>query len=479
MVAFGTSGLRGLAVDLLDGPGYTYAAAFAQHLLASDQSTAGALVLVGCDRRASSPDLTRLALRALRAGGLEPVYCGVLPTPALACHALNLGASAVMVTGSHIPPDRNGLKFYRPDGEIDKTDERAISQIAATLHPPSAGHGSSDGLPEPDGAALASYVSRYASAFPPSMLAGKRVGVYRHSSVARDVLADIASLYGAEIVPLGASDEFVAIDTEAIDPQTAALLASWSKEHRLDTIISTDGDGDRPLMTDETGTIIRGDTLGLLAAMLLKADLVVTPVSSNPGIVEGHGFRIVRTRIGSPFVLEGMAQAARNGFHRIVGFEANGGLLVGTTVDAGRDALAPLPTRDSVLPIFCAAASAFAAGQPLSAVVERLGLPIYVSGRVEDFARRHSDRLMAYLRGDPKNAADFLAGLGLPQRFDETDGLQVFLDNGDMIHLRPSGNAPEMRCYASAASGEKAAALLAEGLARIERFPQQMPGGTP
>ena len=49
------------------------------------------------------------------------------------------------------------------------------------------------------------------------MLRGKRIGVYTHSSVAADVLADLASFLGAEVISLGSSGEFVAIDTEAID----------------------------------------------------------------------------------------------------------------------------------------------------------------------------------------------------------------------------------------------------------------------
>ena len=138
--------------------------------------------------------------------------------------------------------------------------------------------------------------------------------------------------------------------------------------------MSTDGDGDRPLLTDETGAVIRGDALGVISAIFLNADVVVTPVSSNPGIEERLGLHVVRTRIGSPYVLAGMAAAARD-HSRVVGFEANGGLLLGSRLEIGGATLDALPTRDSVLPMLCAFAAAFEANVPLSKLVDGLGLP--------------------------------------------------------------------------------------------------------
>ncbi|PSJ49583.1 phosphomannomutase [Kumtagia ephedrae] len=469
MVAFGTSGLRGLATDLLSGPGYVHVSAFAAHLAEAGRAARGCAVFVGSDRRDSSPELTRQTLAALAAAGFAPVYCGVLPTPALAFHAMSLQAPAVMVTGSHIPADRNGLKFYRPDGEIDKADERAIAALAAAA--PAAVPARLAALPAPDAAARDRYAARYRAAFPSPILRARRVGLWRHSSVAADLLAGLLAGLGAEVVELGASDGFVAVDTEAIDAATAERLAHWSRRHRLDAIVSTDGDGDRPLLADETGRIVRGDALGLVAARLLEADAVVTPVSSNPGIDDRFGFAVIRTRVGSPFVLEGMDTAASRGFTRVLGFEANGGLLLGSAVDLGAARLDALPTRDSVLPLLCAFAAAGAHGLPLSKLFDDLALPACVSGRVENFSRADSDRLMAALRASPDAVDGILGPIGTATRIDDIDGLRIHLDGGGMIHLRPSGNAPEMRCYAAAPTPERAAALLAAGLAAIERFP--------
>ena len=117
---FGTSGLRGLVVELTPDLVADHIRAF----LAACPTGTG--LWVGRDLRPSSPDLAAVVLQAARAAGLTTVDCGAVPTPALALAAMNAGAAAVMVTGSHIPADRNGLKFYLPHGEIAKTDEAAI-----------------------------------------------------------------------------------------------------------------------------------------------------------------------------------------------------------------------------------------------------------------------------------------------------------------------------------------------------------------
>ena len=87
------------------------------------------LLLVGYDLRLSSPQMAAACMSAAQEIGMTVENCGPLPHPALALRALTLKVPAIMVTGSHIPADRNGLKFYRPDGEIDKADEAGILSL--------------------------------------------------------------------------------------------------------------------------------------------------------------------------------------------------------------------------------------------------------------------------------------------------------------------------------------------------------------
>ena len=127
---FGTSGLRGLVSELGDAVCAAYATAFLRHMQARHGMPSDGLLLVGQDLRASSPRIAAACMAAAKTLGLSVENCGPLPTPALALRALSLKVPAIMVTGSHIPADRNGLKFYRPDGEIDKADEAGNPVVA-------------------------------------------------------------------------------------------------------------------------------------------------------------------------------------------------------------------------------------------------------------------------------------------------------------------------------------------------------------
>ena len=154
------------------------------------------------------------------------------------------------------------------------------------------------------------------------------------------------------------------IDTEAVAPADADRIAAWVAEHRLDALVSTDGDGDRPLVADERGAVLRGDAVGILTARALGADAVATPLNATTAIERSGWFaRVERTRIGSPFVIAALERLAAAGAALPVGFEANGGFLLGgvATGAEGRT-LAPLPTRDAMTPILALLAAAEAAG---------------------------------------------------------------------------------------------------------------------
>ena len=174
----------------------------------------GAVVLVVGDRVALAGDLRPSTPRMLSACALAvedmggvPVFCGYVPTPALAFYAMSEAIPAIMVTGSHIPDDRNGIKFYRPDGEILKHEEPDI--LAQPVHPrawPATGMATSlPSLVAKEGIVEA-YVQRYLEFFGSEALRGARIGVYQHSAVGRDILVEILEALGAEAVPLGKSE---------------------------------------------------------------------------------------------------------------------------------------------------------------------------------------------------------------------------------------------------------------------------------
>jgi len=472
-VKFGTSGLRGLSVELTGAVSARYAAAFVRFLLLRKLCRSGDFIMVGRDFRESSPAIASICMAAIRRAGLVPIDCGAVPTPALAQYAMASTSACLMVTGSHIPADRNGIKFYRPDGEITKDDEVAIVSIADDLATEmhedwEAGGGGEDRFARVCGF----YAQRNEHILAPDALKGLKVGVYQHSTVSRDLLVDILRFYGAEVTPLGRSQEFVAVDTEAVSAETCLQLREWAVGHRLNAIVSADGDGDRPLVADENGLPLRGDLLGLIAARFLGADMIATPVTSNSGIDQLRDVDIVRTRVGSPYVLAAMATAGAAGHSGIVGFEANGGVMLGSSFMCNDHLLAALPTRDGVLPILTALQTL--SSQPLSGVSSLYAFPVAMSDRLEDFSVERSSALLAFLRASPENRQRFVASFGpnygSVAAVSDVDGLRMTLSDGSVVHFRASGNAPEMRCYVEAVTQAKAEHLLASGLRTIEKF---------
>ena len=455
---FGTSGVRGLVTSLTPSLCMAYTEGFLSILDGKPSA-----MLIGHDLRPSSPSIAQACHTAARQHGITTINAGVLPTPALAFAAQTLGIPAIMVTGSHIPFDRNGMKFYRAEGEISKEDEQCIlaHELAEPAETPTA-----DVLPPVDDKPLALYLERYRAAFRPDALKGLRIGVYEHSSVARDMLHALFRSLGAETQGLARSDSFVAIDTEAVRPEDRELARGWAAGHAFDAIVTTDGDADRPLIADETGEWMRGDLLGLLCARELGAGTVVTPVNSTTALDAPGLFREVRrTRIGSPHVIAAMAHPS---YLPVVGFEANGGFLLGSAAQIGDRPIAALATRDAVLPMLLVLAGARHRGCGLSQLADGLPERHSFSGRLQEIDLVACRALLA--EADSSQQAMEQVFGEMPVAINRTDGLRATLASGDILHVRPSGNAPELRCYAEAQTAEAAERLCGACLSRLSRL---------
>jgi len=468
-VKFGTSGLRGLVAELTNSLCRRYMRAFLHYMEQTQGLKRGDAVLIGRDLRASSPRIAAAVAQEIKAQGFTPLNCGEIPTPALAYAAISRRAPAVMITGSHIPDDRNGLKFYRPDGEIDKQDEAALLKLAAADNENPADNKMVDEtaiLLEESHKPRADYIKRAVEFLPRDALSGLHIGVYQHSTVQRDILTEIITALGAQVTPLHRSEKFIPVDTEALRGEDRRLAREAAAKDHLDAIISADGDGDRPLLADEKGEFLHGDILGILTAYFLHADYVVTPVSSTTA-VEKSGFfaHIDRCRIGSPFVLAAMEAAKEKGAKCIAGFEANGGFLLGSDING----LKALPTRDAVLPILCVLALAKQKNLPVSALPNLIPKRITKADRLTNYPLEKAHALLTMVR-DEKARQKLLEQFGAVTESDETDGIRLTLADGDIIHFRASGNAPELRCYAEADSAERAEKLLEAGLNIARRF---------
>lgn len=456
-ISFGTSGARGLVSDFSD----EVCAAFAQSFVnVMQQSFNFESIAFGIDNRPSSPKIAAACIGALKSIGYDVEFYGVLPTPALAYQAMLNKVPAVMITGSHIPFDRNGLKFYRPDGEITKEDEYSILTVSEELK------SFIPFLPDINSIACDNYIQRYLDFFPKHFLVGKRVGIYEHSSSGRDLYYKIFTELGADVTPLGRTDTFVPIDTEAVNEADQKKGINWSNKYHFDLIFSTDGDGDRPLIADENGEWLRGDIVGLLCAKALGIDSLALPVSCNT-VVEQVGLfsNVVRTKIGSPYVIEAFSHLPGC----VAGFEANGGFILGSDIFMSRQILKALPTRDALLPGL--ALLYLSIDRPLSQIVRNLPTRYTASDRLQSVPILRSQQLLSDAARNPEM---FLSSLGQNsrqiQKIDLTDGLRFNFVDGDIVHLRASGNAPELRCYAESNDPINAKKLVTIFLMKIDNL---------
>ncbi|WP_318498371.1 phosphomannomutase [Photobacterium leiognathi] len=458
-IQFGTSGARGLATQFTAN----VCAAFSHAFISCMQTEFNfKQVAIAIDNRPSSPAMAQACAKAAQQLGLEVIYYGVVPTPALAYVSMQDNIPCIMVTGSHIPFDRNGLKFYRPDGEISKADEQAILNATAEFEAITDLHELTINKK-----AAVQYVDRYTSLFDSQMLAGKRIGIYEHSSAGRDLYAPMFEALGAEVIALDRSDEFVPIDTEAVSETDKKKAKRWSKEYNLDLIFSTDGDGDRPLVADENGDWLRGDILGLLCADAMNIEALAVPVSCNTAIESSDRFNhVTRTKIGSPYVIAEFDDLSKK-YQSVAGFEANGGFLLGSDVSVNDKEIKALPTRDAVLPALMLLAAA--KEKPIYELVNVLPQRYTHSDRIQNFATEKSLVILAKAKGD---ASQFLQQLQFDnsnvEQINITDGLRITFVNGNIIHFRPSGNAPELRCYAESSTVECAIYLVNYALENIQ-----------
>lgn len=488
-LAFGTSGLRGLVTDMTDLECYINAVGFLRFLAQADNQAPHSTIYLAGDLRESTPRILKVMAKAITDAGHTVVYCGLIPTPAVAYYAALKGAPCIMVTGSHIPDDRNGIKFYKAAGEVLKEDELAIKEAVAAVRAeqyaitPDEAEFNPDGslkhhvaMPAEDTQAVVAYKERFTSMFAADALAGKKVVLYQHSSVGRDIYVELLQAMGATVQTVGRSEKFVPIDTENVTPDDQAYFKVLAKQHPdAFAILSADGDADRPFVIDERGVFNRGDVLGAVVADMLGADFAAIPVSSSDAVdkhLTDKGIRWQHTRIGSPYVIVSMYEAMRTGAKRVVGWEVNGGFMTGSDMQVDGKPLKALPTRDAYLPIAAALVSAAKAGISVSKLFDSLPQRYTQAGLIDNFPTAVSRAILdRYSNDTPEVRAELQTffsaehGFGNITGINSLDGVRMYFDNGDIAHLRPSGNAPQLRIYSVSNTQERADDIVAQGIA--------------
>jgi phosphomannomutase len=521
-LAFGTSGLRGLVADITDLEAYINVKGALRYLLSIGDMAASSKVVLAGDLRPSTDRIMRACMQAILDCGCSVENAGKIPTPALVSRAMASQGAGVMVSGSHIPFDRNGIKINKSIGEVLKADEpgilREVERVRDEEYSRTAANSAFNGdgmlkqapsLPPLDRRAEEDYVRRYTDSFVNNGLSGLRVLLYQHSAVGRDILARILSDLGATVSTAGRSDRFIPIDTENITGQQMDDLEKMISDAeadspRFDAIVSTDGDSDRPLvvavlpaakvhLASRRLRFLPGDLLGIITAEYLEANAAAVPVSANDAVerrMHERGILLRKTKIGSPYVVAALDEIKVAGrWERVVGWEANGGFLTGSDIRLATGTLSALPTRDSTLPIL---ANLFAAADRKTSLAELWNLlpaRFGCAGLLDNFPVAASQAILAKLippgglievefdaaggvfdRGVAGNTAAALVpsmardwqqakavlnrfftpaqGFDDIARINVLDGVRIYFRNGDVAHVRPSGNAPQLRLYA-------------------------------
>ncbi len=521
---FGTSGLRDKVTAMTDMECYINTRGFIRFL-----ETRGEIdkthrdVALGGDLRSSTPRIMSAVARAIEDSGCRVVFCGNLPAPALSCYAMVKEIPGIMVTGSHIPDDRNGIKFSKKAGEVLKADEAHIIRSVELTREEAYATSQKESLFDEDGEfkarrslpeaefendAINIYIHRYLYVFRDKPLLGKKIILYQHSAVGRDVVQKIFEGLGSMVIPVGRSSRFIPVDTEKVTGDTLTLLQDMAAKHRPFAIISTDGDSDRPLLADDNGQFVPGDKLGALVSMFLRPDFAAIPISANDVVVknlEQKGVEVRQTRIGSPYVIDAMYEKlAKCQKSKVVGWESNGGFLLGSDWTINGNFLSALPTRDAVLPLISVLLLALEENVAVSELVA-LRLPgRYTQADVIDdktpgceaYTAETGRAIMESLlpgecdfnsieyteEGVRRNGAEPDSGMitrlaGIRERLSSyftkergfteivsinfLDGIRIVFSNNDVAHLRPSGNAPEFRLYATADTQERADEIVA------------------
>ena len=305
---FGTDGVRGvvgedLTADLVERLGK-----------AATLWSGRGRVFVGRDTRASGPELEEAFARGVVSAGGNAVLAGVLPTPAVALLALDLG---VVISASHNPPEYNGVKFF--DGDGNKLTDADEEEIEALLDAPARGGGSIDRV----GVAEDSYLEHVVERFGPD-LTGLKLAVDCANGAYSGIAPAAFEQLGADVTPVATSPNGENIN-QGCGATDLELLQATVLAGGHDLGVAFDGDGDRMLAVDGDGNAVDGDQILAILALHLGVDVVAVTVMTNLGfhrLMEERGIRVVTTAVGDRYVLEALRREGA-----ILGGEQSGHII--------------------------------------------------------------------------------------------------------------------------------------------------------
>ena len=305
---FGTDGVRGVV-------GQDLTAELVEQLGKAATLWSGrGRVFVGRDTRGSGPELEEAFARGVVSAGGNAVLAGVLPTPAVALLALDLG---VVISASHNPPEYNGVKLFDRDGS--KLTDESEEEIEALLDAPAPGGGAIDRVEIATDSYLEHVLERFGSS-----LAGLRIAVDCANGAYSDIAPEAFDRLGAEVTAVAAQPDGTNIN-DGCGATDLRLLQETVRAGGHDLGVAFDGDGDRMLAVDGAGNMVDGDQILAILALHLGVEVVAVTVMTNLGfhrLMQERGIRVVTTPVGDRYVLEALKREGA-----ILGGEQSGHLI--------------------------------------------------------------------------------------------------------------------------------------------------------
>jgi phosphoglucosamine mutase len=299
---FGTDGIRGvvgedLTPELVEKIGRA-ATLWARNAAKSEKGSDPKQVLVGRDTRASGHELEEALARGIVSAGGTALLAGVLPTPAVALLAEDLGA---VVSASHNPPEYNGVKLFAGDGgKLSDEEEEAVE---ALLDARDDDGGSIEAVDDAGERYLRHIVERFGSD-----LSRFRIAVDCANGAFFDIAPRVFEQLGAEVHPIGVDPDGTNINVGCGATDLVAL-SHKVVETGCDLGVAFDGDGDRMLAVDELGEPLDGDQILAILALALEVDVVAVTVMTNLGfhrLMAENDIRVVTTPVGDRRILEAL-----------------------------------------------------------------------------------------------------------------------------------------------------------------------------
>jgi len=317
---FGTDGVRGVAnTELTAAFALNLGRAAAQVLscqgvdarhTAIELAAPVDVVVIGGDTRESTP-MFRAALGAgFAAEGIDVIDLGTATTPMVAFEAQRLGVIGAVVSASHNAFGDNGIKLFAAGGrKLPDVVEAAVESALETLQTPTTPPG---GIGTHDESQP--YADHVLSLLGGRDLTGVKVVLDAANGAGCAIGPEVLRRSGAEVIVIAAAPDGRNINDEcgATHPE---LVAAAVVEHGADLGVALDGDADRLIAVDHTGTVVDGDHIiaicaaGLREQGLLANDTVVVTVMTNLGFrlaMEAAGIRVVETGVGDRYVLEAL-----------------------------------------------------------------------------------------------------------------------------------------------------------------------------